>query len=162
MTLAAILWKAGQAHELPCLPAAPITHLSPMAPARQTRGCGCPQPGGHHGFSYLSLQTASSNPAMSLAYRGPWVQCEAGGFFSIPLSLYVQTCPEIKLTPMSLTLANLQRLGLMGHGDRGQSIKTRSKERQCKPRETQRMLEHRAETLSRSSKMADALLSSIR
>lgn len=69
--------------------------------------------------------------------------------------LHVQTCPEIKLIPVGLALANLQGPVLMSRGNQGQSIEMCGAEQQI-------MLEHRAETLGRSSKIAATSVSSIR
>lgn len=108
---------------------------------------------------------------MSLADRGPMGAARGWGIFPSPLhpvprglchGPHVQTCPEIKLTPRGLTLANLQGLGLTGHGDQGQSIKTHGKGRHRRPREKKIMLERRDETMGRSSEIAGTLLSSIR
>lgn len=68
---------------------------------------------------------------------------------------HFQTCPEKKLFPVGLALANLQGPVLVGHGDQGQSIETCGEEQQI-------MLQHRAETLGRSSKTAAPPMSSIR
>lgn len=67
----------------------------------------------------------------------------------------VQTCPEIKLIPMGLAFANLQGHVPMGHRDQGQSIEMCGEKQYI-------MLEHRAKTLKRSSKIEATPMSSIR